>query len=163
MIEIALQGSRAEGRKAKIDDQDLELVKWKRWTYHQGYAITTGGQAMHRLIAGCTDRNKNVKWKNGDKLDNRRENLEIVSRLQNGKNPPASRSTEHEGITFNPAKQRYAVILYDRETRVELGEYPTIEEAVSVRDAEQRHGGYTRSPKKREYSVSNQGGRLCPP
>lgn len=146
MIEIRLQGTKAEGRTAKIDDADLELVKGKRWIYNQGYAICAGIGGMHRLIAGCTEPNRIVDHINGDRLDNTRANLRIVSRWQNKNNAKIPRvPTEHEGIMFDTFKERYAVILYDQRHRVILGEYPTIEEAIAVRDAEEKNGGFTRT------------------
>lgn len=146
MIEIALQGTKAQGRRAKIDDEDLELVKGKRWIYNQGYAHCAGIGGMHRLILGCNDPNRVVDHINGDRLDNTRANLRIVSRWQNKNNAKIPRTpTEHEGIMFDTFKERYVVILYDQQHRAILGEYRTIEQALAVRDAEERHGGFTRT------------------
>ena len=102
---------------------------------------------MHRLIAGCTEANRIVDHINGDRLDNQRANLRIVSRWQNKNNAKIPRlPTGHEGIMFDRFKESYAVILYDKQHRAILGEYRTIEQAIAVRDAEEKQGGFTRQP-----------------
>jgi HNH endonuclease len=160
MIEIRLQGTKAQGRCAKIDDEDLELVKGKRWIYNQGYAISAGIGGMHRFILGCTEANRIVDHINGDRLDNTRANLRIVSRWQNKNNAKIPRvPTEHEGIMFDTFKERYAVILYDNQHRVILGEYGTIDEAVAVRDAEEKHGGFTRTRQLHHDTDTSSAGR----
>lgn len=147
MIEIALLGKNAQGRKAKIDDADFELVKRIRWTYKNGYAISPAGVGMHRLIAGCTDRNKNVENIDGDRLNNQRENLRIVSRLSNGKKEkPTVIPTDEPGVWFNQYQERYAVILYDRDRLVNLGDFATIEEAKLIRGLWETSWGYTTKP-----------------
>jgi len=102
---------------------------------------------MHRLIAGCTETNRIVDHINGDRLDNQRANLRIVSRWQNKNNAKIPRlPTGYEGIMFDRFKESYAVILYDKQHRAILGEYRTIEQAIAVRDAEEKQGGFTRQP-----------------
>ena len=163
MIEIRLQGSKGRGKVAKIDDDDAPLVKGKRWIYNQGYAVTPtyprGIESMHRLIMKCTDRNKIVDHINGDRLDNQRENLRIGSRFDNWKNKKTPFiPTEHEGIFFDPYKERYQVWLYSDTERLyggrrDAGAYKTIAEAVRVRDAEVKHGGYSATRHARSWDA----------
>jgi hypothetical protein len=153
MIEIPLQGEKGRGKKAKIDDADLPLVKGKRWMFNQGYAVTyktpSGIIGMHRVIMQCTDPAKVVDHINGDRLDNRRiENLRIVSRFDNWKHKTQSlTATQHEGIFYNQYTEKFHVRLYESidtlyGKRREAGAYKTIEEALKVRNAEVKHGGF---------------------
>jgi hypothetical protein len=153
MVRIPLQGSKGRGKFALIDDEDEPLVKGKRWMYSKGYAVTykypTGVQPMHRVIMGCTDPKKIVDHINGDRLDNRRSvNLKVVSRFDNWKHKTTRLvDTEHEGVLFDPFAERYLVRLYADVDKLygdrrHAGTYKTIEEAVKVRDAEVKHGGY---------------------
>lgn len=94
MAEIIL----SNGKIALVDDHVYDALMaggWKHWHYHHGgYAIIRNpdykdtqvikGTAepywlrMHVLIAGRPTRSK-VLHKNGNKLDNRLENLQVVS------------------------------------------------------------------------------------
>jgi hypothetical protein len=154
MVSIPLQGRKGRGKFALIDDEDEPLVKGRRWTYQNGYAVTpkypSGVESMHRVIMKCTDPKKIVDHINGDRLDNRRSvNLRVVSRLNNWRHKTKSLiDTGHEGILFDPYAERYLVRLYgDVEKlhgqRYHAGSYKTIEQAIKVRDAEVKYGGYS--------------------
>ncbi len=82
MIEIPL----TKGKTTFVDDDDHELVsafKWHAWNANGKYWYAKGmkGLLLHRLImhfpSGFVDH------KNGNGLDNRKENLRLVSRAQN--------------------------------------------------------------------------------
>jgi hypothetical protein len=163
MVKIRLHGSKGRGKAATIDDEDEPLVKGRRWIYDKGYAVASkypsGVESMHRLIMKCTDPNKVVDHINGDRLDNRRENLRLVSRFDNWKHKTKRLiETEHEGILFDPYAERYLVRLYaDMEKlhgeRRHAGTYKTIEEAIRVRDAEVKHGGFTTTLPPRSWDA----------
>lgn len=82
-----------------IDDADWDLVKGYRWTAHRAgsdnyfYAIHHWEQdgvrkhvLLHRLILGLTDRKILVDHKDGDGLNNRRDNLRICTHAENMRN-----------------------------------------------------------------------------
>jgi hypothetical protein len=78
---------------ALVDDMDYERVSQISWraqhssTQSTWYAIKSGNQweSMHRFIMDCP-RDKEVDHINHDGLDNRRENLRIVTKSQNAHN-----------------------------------------------------------------------------
>jgi hypothetical protein len=168
MMKIPLQGTKGRGKAATIDDADEPLVKGRRWMYDKGYAVASkypsGVESMHRLIMKCTDRNKVVDHINGDRLDNRRENLRLVSRFDNWKHKTKRLiETEHEGILFDPYAERYLVRLYgDVEKlhgqRHHAGSYKTIAKAIKVRDAEVKHGGYRTTLPPRSWDALGRAG-----
>jgi hypothetical protein len=85
---------------AQVDGQDVDHVGKFRWSLHnRGYAITGGGNSkvlMHRLILGLANepgqgrgsgaRQLQADHVNGDKLDNRRANLRVVTNQENHQN-----------------------------------------------------------------------------
>lgn len=74
-----------KGKKAIVDSEDYNwLVNWK-WHFSANYACraTNIGRKhktyyMHKEVLGC-DSSEDVKHINGDRLDNRKQNLMIVS------------------------------------------------------------------------------------
>jgi hypothetical protein len=70
-----------------IDTDDLDLIKQYKWNNCQGYARTSiNGKTirLHRLILNCPD--KFIDHINHNTLDNRRQNLRIVTPKENNKN-----------------------------------------------------------------------------
>lgn len=90
---------------ALVDDKDYEFVSRWKWKRHpQGYASRSGyenGQfvtiLMHRLIADAKD-GVEVHHVNGNKLDNRRANLQIIE--------PKEHRMEHVGPLIKSSKER---------------------------------------------------------
>jgi len=124
MKEVPLNGAKAAGRVALVDDEDFELVSAYRWfaadrdiAGHQKrtYAIAStyrGGKrttiAMHALIAG--PRPDHIDH-NG--LNNQRSNLRPASIQQNQANcrPMIGASSRYKGVSWeeNRAKWRATV------------------------------------------------------
>lgn len=101
-----------------VDDTDVDLVSAYRWNLtRRGHAATSvqidgrsQGVAMHRLLLGL----RHGDGLEGDhinrvKLDNRRENLRIVTSGQQGQNKPSCRnsSSEFRGVTWHKRDRRW--------------------------------------------------------
>lgn len=80
---------------------------------------------------------------NGDRLDNRPENLRDVPHIQNMRNQPLSRAstTGVTGVHFDRARGKYAAHITIRGKTVHLGRFSAMGAAVRVRKrAEAKHG-----------------------
>lgn len=86
MIEVQL----SKGRVAVIDEDDLEKVSFCSWNFER-YARANVWlkdkkkykvMYMHRIIANAPE-GMDVDHINGDKLDNRKENLRVCTRSEN--------------------------------------------------------------------------------
>jgi hypothetical protein len=138
----------SNGGAALIDEADLELVAGYRWNgkasvrtrYAQASCQDNGGWIvvlMHRLITGAPE-GVEVDHVNGDGLDNRRSNLRLATRLQNGANRRkrnGTTSSRFKGVyLITPAGtwQAHITVCGKHLTR---GRYRTEEEAALAYDA----------------------------
>ena len=102
---------------AQVDGQDVNHVMTFCWSLHnRGYAITGGGNLkvlMHRLILGLANepgqgrgsgaRRLQADHVNGDKLDNRRANLRVVTNQENHQNRQGGngRTSKYRGVSLH--------------------------------------------------------------
>jgi hypothetical protein len=102
-----------------------------------------------------------VDHRNGDSLDNRRENLRLATRCQNMQNAKkrknkAATSSQFTGVYFDKCRSLWAYILRANGKVVATGRFPTEIEAARARDAAaiKYHGEFARLNFPREdYNV----------
>ena len=132
MILIAL----TQGYLAQIDDEDYERVsqhKWHAAVMRSGVCAMSNRVLMHRFILGVYDPHILVDHRNGDQLDNRRENLRIATNKQNAENrKPDARSTTGVRNVTRTLNGKYQVRVKHNYVIHNFGTYDTIEEAERV-------------------------------
>lgn len=129
--------------KALIDDADLNLVKNYCWRIHdedsglQYVARASPWLYMHRLIMSAPN-GVLVDHRNGNGLDNRRENLRLATSSQNSANRRKRQqalSSRFKGVRFSrKAKKWEASIGVDRR-RIYLGCFVNEEDAARAYNA----------------------------
>jgi hypothetical protein len=139
----------SNGQFAKVDDQDYDFVSQWKWSYSNGYAmrgiskwkngkeIFHKGFKMHREILSAPI-GMEVDHINGDKLDNRRSNLRIVTSRINSWNRQKlnkNNKTGYRGITFRKQRGHYVI----RVGQKHFGHSKTIEGAIKVYDEVTKH------------------------
>lgn len=105
-MEIELRNKKGERFKTVFSAEDYELVKPYKWYLATGYAKTKNQNGssvgMHRIIMNLNDPFLVVDHINHDKLDNRRENLRVVTRAANNQNRPKAtnedRTSKYKGV-----------------------------------------------------------------
>ena len=122
-----------------VDDEDYEFLTQWRWQFHsQGYAsrnIKPKTIWMHRLILK-TPEGYETDHINGNKLDNRKQNLRIATHAQNNRRKGLQKSNKwgYKGITKVNQKsgEKWFARLWFNNKSIWLGGYKTKEEAASA-------------------------------
>lgn len=137
------------GRSVIVDDGDYEVARHMAlFVTDHGYVryFTRGGQKVrkkryfHQFVTGANGRDGRVDHINGNKLDNRRENLRVVTAHENGTNRHKLNRNNRSGIRgvcFNKAAcqkhKPWKATIYAHYRTMNLGHFATMEEAVAVR------------------------------
>lgn len=125
------------GRFAICDWEDFDLVKGFKWNltsrnksgciyaqaWDYGNPKTRNKQIMHRMIMGV-DGNQIIDHINGNGLDNRRNNLRIVTTQQNAFNQKQrGGSSRFKGVCFDKESGKWRAYIRHKNRRVSLGRH----------------------------------------
>jgi hypothetical protein len=130
-----------QGYKAIVDDDMYdELIKYK-WCAHKmirnGTVYATRLERMHFSVVGYPNKGMVVDHINGNGLDNRRENLRIITNQNNIRCQGINRNNTsgYRGVSWHKGKQRWEAKIRVNGHRLSLGRYKTAEEAARAYDA----------------------------
>ena len=151
------------GRDVIVDAQDAHLLSEYDWSIRPSGStayvqkvlfengIYVGYRSLHRVITGCEE-GLVVDHKNGNGLDNRRDNLRICTQAENLRNRKINENNTSgfKGVFFDPGtrnskpwRSRIAV----GGQRINLGRFGSPEEAHAAycRASAERHGEFSRT------------------
>jgi hypothetical protein len=144
----------SQGKRAKVDDEDYEELSKRKWSCNNGYAKSyfsykNGIQTylwMHRVIMNAP-KDKEVDHINCDKLDNRKENLRLCTRMENAKNRKVQKNNSSgcKGVYWSQ-KRWHARLAVDRK-KIRLGCFDSMIDAVKAYDEAvlKYHGEFART------------------
>ena len=158
MVRISLGGKIAAGRSALVDERFADELRKHRWHYSHGYArrdVRSGSIVraifMHREVwrlAGRTiPAGQELDHINGDPLDNRIENLRVVTHQQNSCNRKSQcGSSRYKGACWHKAKGKWHASIMHNGKRIHLGYFANEIEAAKAYDTAARRlfGEYAR-------------------
>jgi hypothetical protein len=149
-----------QGFKTLVDDADFVFLSQYTWRIkrdsHTNYAqtsVSTGLKkprqvmlSIHRLIMDAQP-GQQVDHKNGNGLDNRRENLRICSQKENVRNRHSTvGKSKYKGVSWNTAKGKWKVTIFPDYQQVFLGYFDDEDEAAKIYDeaAQEYYGEFAK-------------------
>lgn len=137
------------GRFAIVDDDDYEELNKYKWNCNSdNYANRRTKNKivkMHRVILGAKEGDI-CDHINMNKLDNRKSNLRLVTKAQNGQNHGlySHNKSGVNGVSFDKEANKWRVIITAYNQMIRVGRYKTLEEAREARRlAEEKYWGIT--------------------
>jgi hypothetical protein len=130
-----------------IDSEDSHLLYEKWYVHSRGYVVNRKGELMHHKIIGKPPKGYVVDHKNGDKFDNRRANLQIITNAQNVRfrmKENKNNTSGFRGVSLRPSGRWVAIIWYGRK-KITLGTFDLFEDAVAARLEGEVKYGYIRT------------------
>ena len=151
----------SQGYLAIVDDADYQNISSFKWAYARGYALRSTFEKgrkhsilMHRFIM-CAPKGLEVDHINGNKLDNRKSNLRLCLRSQNGCNcrrPRIPTSSIYKGVHYEQTRKLWRACIKSRGKSKHIGRFHTEQEAALAynKAAIEYHGEYANLNKIQE-------------
>lgn len=132
----------SKGRVALVDDQDHEQLSKFRWFFKEGYAVRTirvegkyCKQYLHHAIIPVPPGHQ-IRFKNHNGLDCRRENLEVVT-AEDGRRssrPRQNATSKYKGVSRIERNGKFKAAIQVDGTALRLGTFPDEESAARAYD-----------------------------
>lgn len=131
------------GGEAIIDSTDASIADGWNWSISKGYAVRgeSIGEGLsrklylHRLVAGAQV-GVMVDHVDGNRLNNRRANLRIVSAVENARNrrPQSNATSRYKGVSFRSDRGTWLAAIRIHGKLKKLGTFRTEAEAAMAYD-----------------------------
>jgi HNH endonuclease len=132
----------SDGTCAIVDASDVPLVDQDIWHVTLGYAARNSSwhypgrpRRMHRVIMG-DPAGLDVDHVNGNRLDNRRSNLRLVTHTENGWNQhkiTRRNRSGKTGVSWHKTLNKWLSRITVRGEKIHLGVYAELQDAIEAR------------------------------
>lgn len=144
-----------KGQFALVDDEDYDYLAQFKWCFHDGYAVghVPGTWNKVRSMVSLIMKAKSKQFIdhiNMNTLDNRRENLRLVSKAENMMNRPkqANNTSGYKGVSLSKrlakreGNKMWQANIQVKNNPIWLGVYLTAKEAaIAYNEAAQKYHG----------------------
>lgn len=133
-----------QGQQAIVDDEDYDWLNQWKWHARKDcktyYVVRKDKQVavlMHRHIFGLTKGDgEETDHRNGNGLDNRRENLRICTHSQNHQNRHAvCGNSKYKGVCYHISNKKWLVHIKLNGQQIHIGYFDDEIEAAKAYDA----------------------------
>jgi len=149
MKRIPISGNRGFGLFTIVDDEDFRWASQFCWNFSGGYArhgFRQDGKIktvlLHHLILGRPPVGFEVDHVNGNRLDNRKENLRFATSAENKHNRGFTRektSSQYKGVCWNKRIEKWQAQIRIANKQFHLGLFTSeLEAAVAYDKAAQK-------------------------
>jgi len=134
----------------RFDAADIDLIKDRVWTLSKdGYAVNmrfgAGSISMHVLIFG-RQQGKMIDHVDGNKLDNRRQNLRFATASENqfNRGMSSNNTSGYKGVTFVKKENKWRARITAYGKTIHLGDFSDRHEAgyAYEKAAKEHHGEF---------------------
>ncbi len=123
-----------------VDAEDFDRVTALTWGLdHRGYVTRSrrgeGGMKLHRFVLGLNPGDPMVDHRDGDKLNNRKENLRLSTPVENGANLAEVNNrgkSRYRGVTWHASSGKWRAEARVNRKSVSLGLHATEEDALEA-------------------------------
>lgn len=146
MKTIKTNGNNGKGKVALVDNEDKRwLSMWSWYLHSNGYAaarIKGKIRRMHELLIYKFP-DYWIDHTNGNPLDNRKENLRLATKSQNGANSKSRGGTsKYKGVYWHKANKKWCANIRVNHKKHNLGSFADeIEAAKAYDEAAKEHFG----------------------
>jgi len=146
-VKITINSPKYGLHEILIDDEDYEKIKDYKWCVHYQHNVNNFYVVrmkkdefgiyrtifLHRLITNC-HKALVVDHINHNTLDNRKENLRICTRSQNGRNRKISKnkSSKYKGVNFHKGNMKWQAMIRFNDQHKYLGIFENEEDAAKA-------------------------------
>ena len=146
-----------QGQVALVDDEDFKKVNQFKWNaqkdgnkFYAKRMITINGkrtaQLMHMLIVGDNPFKLDIDHRDGDGLNNQKNNLRLCTHQQNMMNRKLNKnsSSTYKGVHYSSVRQKWQARIQTDGKRISLGFFNGKEDAARAYDAAaiEHHGEF---------------------
>lgn len=138
----------SKGHEAIVDEEDYEALAIFKWSAQEVpgkvYAKRAVGSGprhrtllLHRVITGA-EQHQLVDHINGNGLDNRRSNLRIANKSENGQNQRTKRAnttSRYKGVHFYKSRNKWVAEIKHKGVRRSLGYFESEDDAARAYNA----------------------------
>jgi hypothetical protein len=139
----------SQGKVAIVDADDFERVSAFKWSFGGGgYAMKRSPPyRMHRFIMNAPA-DVEIDHINGNRLDNRRCNLRVCTRMENGRNLSLRRDNKSgfKGVRWHKGARKWCASIMVDQKSIHIGMFEDMNDAVLAYNKAARtlHGNFAK-------------------